>query len=331
MTDLDRMRRLASAAKSHGALVLAQLGHSGRQTPESINPTPLSVSEIPLELQGYGVPRKATDTDLEQVISQFATSALLAQNAGFDGIQIHAAHGYLLSSSLSPRINSRNDRWGGSVNNRARLVISVIRSVKAVTGDNFIIAVKLNSSDFQKGGFSHKDSIEVAGMLQDEGIDFLEISGGNFEAPVSYQYSSKRESTLAREAYFLDYAREIKAALSIPIMVTGGFRSVSVMESALSDESLDLVGMGRPFIIDPDFPNKLLNKSVAMAPALERSCPSAMDLPRGAVLNWFCHQLSLYGTAGNPDIRIPVLEGHERYLENIKKITETLLIARSKS
>lgn len=329
-SDMNRLKQLTSAAKNHGALILAQLGHSGRQTPKSINPQPLSISDIPLDLPGYGLPRRATDTDFELVISQFAKSAALAEKAGFNGVQIHAAHGYLLSSSLSPRINTRDDHWGGTLKNRARLVLSVVRSVKAVTGEKFVIAVKLNSSDFQKGGFSHEDSVEVAKMLQGEGIDFLEISGGNFEMPVSYQYSSIKESTHSREAYFLDYAREIKAALSIPIMVTGGFRTVSLMESALADGSLDLIGMGRPFIADPDFPQKIFDESIKMAPALERNCPPANDLPRGAVLNWFCYQLSLCGAAGNPDISIPVIDGHKRYLENIKIITDRFLVTRSR-
>ncbi|WP_085907858.1 NADH:flavin oxidoreductase/NADH oxidase family protein [Kiloniella majae] len=329
-TDINRMKKLTSAAKSGGAYILAQLAHAGRQTPDTINAHPISMSNIRLDLPGYGEPRAAIDTDLEAVITQFTESAWLAKEAGFDGVEIHAAHGYLLSSSLSPRINTRDDNWGGSLENRARLLLSVIRSVRTRVGQQFIVAVKLNSSDFQKGGFSHEDSIEVAKMLQGEGIDFLEISGGNFETPVSYQHTSRQESTIAREAYFLEYARDIKKSLNIPIMVTGGFRSRVVMDNALSSGATDLIGMGRPFIIDPEFPEKLLKGLIDMAPAMERDFPPAEELPRGAVLNWFCHQLSLHGTVGDSNLALPIVDGHERYLVDMQNLTKRVLKARRK-
>jgi 2,4-dienoyl-CoA reductase-like NADH-dependent reductase (Old Yellow Enzyme family) len=297
-SDLVRARNLALAAKRGGALVLVQLAHAGRQSPEAINPRPLSISDLRLDLPGYGEPKVATEEDLQTVIGKFAQSAALAKEAGFDGVEIHAAHGYLLSSSLSPRINGRTDRWGGSLENRARLVLSVVRAVRSAVGFEFIVAAKLNSSDFQKGGFSHEDSIEVAKMLQTEGINFLEISGGNYETPFAYQHSLKKGSTASREAYFLNYARDIKAALHIPVMVTGGFRSVEVMNKALADGATDLIGMGRPFIIDPEFPLKLLNGSIDMAPAIEWKFPPAAELPTGAGLNWFCDQLARLGIEG---------------------------------
>jgi 2,4-dienoyl-CoA reductase-like NADH-dependent reductase (Old Yellow Enzyme family) len=327
-SNMDRVRRLALAAKSGGSLALVQLAHAGRQTPEAINPRPISMSNVRLNLPGYGEPKAATNADLETVIRQFVSSAALAKEAGFDGVEIHSAHGYLLSSSLSPRINTRSDSWGGSLENRARLVRTVVRAVRTEVGRDFVVAVKLNSSDFQKGGFSHKESIQVAKMLQDEGIDFLEISGGNFETPVAYKHTSEKGSTVAREAYFLDYARDIKAALDIPMMVTGGFRSREIINGALAESATDLIGMGRPFIVDPEFPKKLLDGEIDVAPAVERTFPPAEDLPRGAVLNWFCHQLYLHGTQGNSDLSLPVVEGHERYLLEIEKATKQLLNAR---
>ncbi len=327
-SNMDAVRRLAAAAKSGGALVLAQTAHAGRQTPEIVNPQPLSVSNLRLDLPGYGVPRPATEADFEEVIGKFTRSAALAKEAGFDGVEIHAAHGYLLSSALSARINTRDDRWGGTLENRARLVLSVIRSVRAEVGENFIVASKLNSSDFQKGGFSHEDSIAVAQMMQNEGIDFLEISGGNFETPVAYQHSAK-QSTVAREAYFLDYASDIKAALQIPVMVTGGFRSASVMNEALASGATDLIGMGRPFIVDPEFPKKLLSGVISAAPAIERDFPTAEEIPRGAVLNWFCHQLALHGENGEADLSLPLVEGHEKYLAKSESLAERFSNARS--
>lgn len=328
-SDMELVSGLAVKAKSGGAKVLAQLAHAGRQTPEAINPHPLSISDLRLDLPGYGAPLAASDEQLQDVVEKFARSALRAQEAGFDGVEVHAAHGYLLSSALSPRINTRTDRWGGSLENRARLLLSVVRAIRARVAPGFILAVKLNSSDFEKGGFDHRESASVARMLEAEGVDFIEISGGTFEAPTAYQHSSKKQSTVAREGYFLDYAAAIKSALTIPLMVTGGFRSGAVMEAAIFEKKTDLIGLGRPFIVDPAFPAKLLSRATESAPALERDFPPAEDLPRGAVLNWFCHQLALQGTAGAPALSLPLIEGHERYLESIGRITARLLESRA--
>ena len=249
-SDPALVKQLATAAKSGGAKVLAQLSHAGRQTPEAINAHPTSVSDQRLDLPGYGVPVAAQAADFDAVIAKFAASAVLAQQAGFDGVEIHAAHGYLLSSALSPRINTREDQWGGSLENRARLTLSVVQAVRAAVRPGFIVAVKLNSSDFQKGGFDHQDSVKVAVMLEAEGVDFIEISGGTFETPAAYQHTSKSQSTVAREGYFLEYAAAIKSALNIPLMVTGGFRSKCVMDEAIEGGKTDLIGIGRPFITD---------------------------------------------------------------------------------
>ena len=308
---------------------MAQLSFAGRQTPEAINSSPLSISDLRLDLPGYGAPKAATEEELQGIINKFVRSAVLANEAGFDGVQFHAAHGYMLSSSLSPRINTRTDRWGGSLENRARLVLSIVRAVRSKLGPEFIVATKLNSSDFQKGGFTHEQSIEVARMLQTEGIDFLEISGGNFESPAAYQYVSKTESSVAREAYFLDYARDIKASLRIPVMVTGGFRSKEVMNNALTDNATDLIGIARPFIIDPEFPSKLLQGLIDRAPAVERNFPAAEALPDSAPLNWFTNQLALHGMAGDSDPSVPIIEGHERCLARSREATRSLIAARS--
>ncbi|WP_299395824.1 NADH:flavin oxidoreductase/NADH oxidase family protein [Pelagibius sp.] len=328
-SNLEKTRRLAVAAKSGGALALVQIAHSGRQTPAAINARPLSISDRALDLPGYGTPKIASEDALQAIIARFAATARLAREAGFDGVEVHGAHGYLLSSALSPRINTRKDRWGGSLVNRSRLLREVIRAVRAAGGADFVVAAKLNSSDFQKGGFTHEESIETARMLEREGVDLLEISGGTFETPVAYQHATQKQSTAAREAYFLDYARDIKRALGIPVMVTGGFRSAAVMRQALAEDATDLIGMGRPFILDPAFPRKLLAGDIAVTPAPERDFPPAEALPRGAVLNWFCHQLALQGTRGKADPDLPVIEGHDRYLDRIASSTAGLLAARA--
>lgn len=327
-SDMRQVKALVAAGQSGGAKIIAQLAHAGRQTPEAINAHPTSISDVKLDLDGYGMPTTASDADFSSIIAKFVRSAKLAQEAGFDGVELHAAHGYLLSSALSPRVNTRTDRWGGSLENRARLTLEVVRAVHTAVDPRFIVAVKLNSSDFQKGGFDHAEAVQVAVMLQDEGVDFIEISGGNFEEPTAYQHTSKSKSTEAREAYFLDYAAAIKSALTIPLMVTGGFRSASVMNDALESGKTDLIGMGRPFITDPSFAAKLLDGTIDKAPAIEQDFPPADSLPRGAVLNWFCAQLALAGRAGQPDLSLSVVEGHKSYVQQIKVATDKLLEAR---
>ncbi len=324
-SDLTLVNALATAAKSGGAKVLAQLAHAGRQTPEAINPHPTSISTQALDLPGYGDPVAANAADFEAIIEKFEQSALLAQEVGFDGVEIHAAHGYLLSSALSPRINTRDDQWGGSLEGRARLALTVVRAVRAVVNPDFIVAVKLNSSDFQKGGFDQSDSIKVAMLLEAEGVDFIEISGGTFETPTAYQHTSRRQSTTAREGYFLEYATSIKSALTIPLMVTGGFRSKSVMNDAIKTQKTDLIGIGRPFITDPDFPNKMLTGMLDIAPVIERDFPSSDAIPRGAVLNWFCTQLAILGKTGAPNLELSLLDGHEEYLKRIEVLTARFL------
>ena len=318
-TDIEQMKTFAAAAKAGGARVLAQLSHSGRQTPLALNPTPLSISDVALSVPGHGAPRAASEKELLGVVGQFSRAAALAKEAGFDGAEIHAAHGWLLSSSLSPLVNNRADRWGGSLENRARLLLSVVRAVRAETGGSFVVAVKLNSSDFQKGGFDREDSAATARMLEEEGVDFVEISGGNYESPAAYQHKSAASPReLSREAFFLEYARDIKAALQIPVMVTGGFRSAAAMRDAVAGGGADIVGAARPFIMDPSFPEKMLRGEIESAPAAERDFPPADQLPRTAVLNWFCHQLKLLAETGAPDRSIPVEEGHRRYLAEME-------------
>lgn len=327
-SDMAQVQALVAAGQSGGAKILAQLAHAGRQTPEAINPCPTSISEVKLDLPGYGKPVAANRDEIADVVNKFVRSAQVAQEAGFDGVEIHAAHGYLLSSALSPRINTRTDRWGGALENRARLTLDVVRAVRAAVDPQFIVAVKLNTSDFQKGGFDHAEAVQVAVMLQNEGVDFIEISGGNFEEPTAYQHTSKSGATQVREAYFLEYAAAIKAALDIPLMVTGGFRSARVMNDAIERGKTDLIGMGRPFIAEPRFAAKLLDGTIEKAPAIEQDFPPADTLPRGAVLNWFCAQLALVGKTGQPDLSVPVVEGHESYLQQIKGATDKLLQTR---
>jgi 2,4-dienoyl-CoA reductase-like NADH-dependent reductase (Old Yellow Enzyme family) len=185
---------------------------------------------------------------------------LQARDCGFSGIQIHAAHGYLVNQFLSPHHNRREDQWGGTLNNRMRFLLEIYRAIRSAVGEDFAVGVKLNSADFQKGGFSEEDSMEVIRALQEEGIDLIEISGGNYENP-SMVGANVKESTLKREAYFLDYAEKAQALLDIPLVVTGGFRSAVAMEAALASGATNMIGLARPLAVDPMLSDKLLRDS----------------------------------------------------------------------
>ena len=255
-------------ATAHGSHVWAQLSHSGRQTPRMVNAHPLSPSATRMGLPGwlFGRPREMSPLEIDAVAEKFASAARVCRAAGFTGLQIHAAHGYLLSSFLNPAANRRTDRWGGTRDNRARLLHCVVRAVREAVGFAFPISVKLNSADFQRGGFEPGDSRAVASELEDGGIDLLEISGGAYESPAMMGEEGaaglpRSASTLAREAYFFDFARELRREIGIPIMLTGGLRSRDGMQAAL-DEGIDLLGIARPACIDPYCAGKLLDGTI---------------------------------------------------------------------
>lgn len=264
---LSSLAAMASAAKANGSLIVMQLNHAGRQTQKMINRHPFAPSDIGLKMGNgrFGTPVPMSEDEIERTVAAFAHAASIAEQTGFDGVQVHAAHGYLTSQFLSPLSNRRTDRWGGSLENRARFLLEVIRRVRGATRSKFIVAVKLNSADFQRGGFSEEDSATVAGWLQQAGVDFIEVSGGNYEQPRMIDFdrkdplaANKRESTRRREAYFLDFVPKLRAKVTIPVMVTGGFRSVGAMERAVKEDGVDFIGLGRPVILDPDAPGKIL-------------------------------------------------------------------------
>ncbi|MEO1553302.1 MAG: NADH:flavin oxidoreductase/NADH oxidase family protein [Pseudomonadota bacterium] len=271
----------AEACKAGGGKVVMQLSHAGRQTQKMVNPEPDAPSAVAVDLPGgqFGTPRAMTGDDIKRLIEKYAIATRAARAAGFDGVQIHAAHGYLMSQFLSPLTNQRQDVWGGPLENRARLLLEVIKAAGAESGPNFGVSVKLNSTDFQKGGFSQADSTTVIGMLNDHGLDFVEISGGNYEQPKMMDMEGlkpvhddgARDSTKKREAYFLDYANEVQAVAKMPLMVTGGFRTVDGMNAALAGGEADLIGLGRPLCVDVDAPAQLLSGTLAELPKWEKT------------------------------------------------------------
>ncbi len=268
-TDLDGLRAWASAGKQNGCQIWMQISHPGRQCTRLVNASPVAPSEVQLNLASmFAKPRALKDDEIEDIIKRWAFVAKTAKDTGFDGVQIHSAHGYLCSQFLSPHTNRRTDKWGGSLENRARFLMRLVDEVRAAVGDDFPVAVKLNSSDFQKGGFSDTDAATVAKWLAEKKIDLLEISGGTYENVAFLDADDNRPNK--REAYFLEYAKLIReAAPDLPLMVTGGFRTASFMEETLASRQVDIIGIGRPFCFVPDFPNRLQAGEITELPKPE--------------------------------------------------------------
>lgn len=181
---LDAFRTWTSGAKKHGSQIWAQINHPGRQAPAAISRATVAPSAIQLKMGSlaFRTPRELTDAEIHALVAKYTHTAALCKEAGFDGVQIHGAHGYLVSQFLSPLANRRSDRWGGSIENRMRFVQEIVRAMRARVGKNFPIGIKINSADFQRGGFAEDDAVEVVKMLEHEGVDLIEISGGTYEA-----------------------------------------------------------------------------------------------------------------------------------------------------
>lgn len=251
---LERFRQWATIGRAGGAQFWVQLNHPGRQTMANLGQQAWAPSAVALDLGGFSKmfaePKPMGENDIAEVIQRFATSAALAEKAGFTGVQIHAAHGYLISQFLSPLTNRRTDRWGGSLENRARLLLEVLSAVRKAVSPQFCVAVKLNSADFQRGGFDADDARQVIRWLNDQQIDLLELSGGSYEAP-AMQGEARDGRTLAREAYFLEMAGELAGVASMPVMVTGGIRRLAIVEQVL-DSGIAMAGIGTAMAIEPD-------------------------------------------------------------------------------
>ena len=329
--DDDMRRRLsawANAGTANNTQLWMQICHPGRQTQALTNPHPKAPSAVPLGLPGkqFGVPVPMTEQDIEDVIAGFTRAARVARETGFTGVQIHAAHGYLISQFLSPRANQRTDSWGGSLENRARLLIEITKRIRAAVGPSFPISVKLNSADFQKGGFAFEDSLAVARWLQDAGIDLLEVSGGTYEQPKmmnmdgleAAEAQKLAASTAAREAYFVDFAKAMRAQLKIPVMVTGGIRTRTAVEHALSTDAADVVGLARPMCVDTDAPRQLTDgaaeltrweSKLKMFPAwasVLRNLTLVRAIEGFAVLYWYYAQLYRLGDGKGVDRKLAV-------------------------
>ncbi len=322
------LRAMAAAGQSGGSQIWMQINHPGRQCQRMVNAHPLSPSEVQLRMMGlFGRPQAMTGADIEEVIERFVRVAGQAKVLGFNGVQIHAAHGYLISQFHSPYTNLRQDEWGGSLENRARLLLRILDGVRQEVGPHFPVAIKLNSADFQKGGFSQEDSARIVEMINGK-VDLLEISGGNYEQMALFgmedQAPGGRASTRRREAYFLDYAKMIRQVAQMPVAVTGGFRDRALMEEAVAEGEIDLVGLARPLCCDPELATKLLAQTLLRAPEPELSKLSLgansqnrlMKNLHAAGTYWFYAQIEEIAAGRDPDFSISHLGAIWRHLRH---------------
>lgn len=227
------------------------MSHPGRQVSDAIQKDPVSASDIKLEGNIMGMtfakPHPASEEEIEDIIEGFAHAAEYLYNAGYDGIQLHGAHGYLLAQFLSTTTNKRTDKYGGSLANRSRLIMEIAQRIQARVPKDFVLGIKINSVEFQKGGFDTEECKQLCTDLEANKFDFVELSGGTYE---ELAFTHKRDSTKQREAFFLAFAEVIVPALvKTKTYVTGGFKSVGAMVNVL--KTVDGVGLARPVCQEP--------------------------------------------------------------------------------
>ena len=339
------------------AKICCQIGHAGRKGSTQLGwekmDAPLKTGNWPLRSASAiawsnqnATPKAMDRLDMDQVRDQFVAATEMAARAGFDMIELHAAHGYLISQFLSPLSNRRRDGWGGDLPGRARFLLDVVKQVRATCPAPFILSVKLNSADFQRGGFSEEDSARVAAWLAAAGCDLLEVSGGNYEQPRMFDFerkdplaSTRRASTMAREAYFLKFVPKLHAASAdLPIMVTGGFRSAEAMASALRRDGVDVIGLARPLILDPNAARALLDGTRDRLDSLDAPRPlgpglfgpaspiSALrDLNGWATVGWQFEQIYALADGRDPNLSLSALRALLAYDKTEKRAARALV------
>lgn len=255
-SNMEILKNWANQGQQHGAKVMVQLNHPGKQAPKTVSKQTVAPSAVPLGNglnKLFSTPRALTTSEVEELVQKFVTSAKVAKEAGFSGVQIHAAHGYLISQFLSPHDNRRTDKYGGSLENRMRFVKEIYLGMREELGKDFTIGIKINSTDFKEDGLTEEDSLKTIIELANLGLDFVEISGGTYERPAMMGATSKSTN----QVFFAEYSKKLKQKIEIPVVVTGGIRSINAMNTLLNDNTTDFIGIARPLTIDPNIPNKI--------------------------------------------------------------------------
>lgn len=255
-SNMKILKNWANQGQQHGAKVMVQLNHPGKQAPKTVSKQTVAPSAVPLGNglnKLFSTPRALTTSEVEELVQKFVTSAKVAKEAGFSGVQIHAAHGYLISQFLSPHDNRRTDKYGGSLENRMRFLKEIYLGMREELGKDFTIGIKINSTDFKEDGLTEEDSLKTIIELANLGLDFVEISGGTYERPAMMGATSKSTN----QVFFAEYSKKLKQKIEIPVVVTGGIRSINAMNTLLNDNTTDFIGIARPLTIDPNIPNKI--------------------------------------------------------------------------
>lgn len=254
---IDGLKKLTSSVHAGGGKIVIQLSHGGRQCASIFlygNP-PVAPSAV-YEPVYKVMPRELTQEEIWEIIESFGKAARRAKEAGFDGVQIHGAHGYLVNQFLSPYTNRRNDYWGGDEERRFHFLEEVYNSIRDNVGYDYPVMIKLNACDFVEGGLTLEESLRIAKRLENMGIDAIEVSGGIVESKPEERPVRMKIDAPEKEAYFREFSREFKKNLKVPIMLVGGIRSRQVAEDILQKNDADLVSLSRPLIREPDLPNK---------------------------------------------------------------------------
>jgi len=252
---IQGLRKLTSAVHDLGGVIAIQLTHGGRQSPPALlgGHPPLAPSAV-YDPSTDVMPAAMTDAEIWEVIDAFGDAARRARVAGFDAVQIHGAHGYLVSEFLSPHTNRRDDYWGGDEERRFHFLEEVFKAIRRETGDDYPLMIKINGSDMIEGGVRVNEAVRTAKRLEELGIDAIEVSGGMYEA--GQKTSMPNILSPDREAYFREAGRLFKRHLNVPVMLVGGMRSQAVMEDILQGGEADMISLSRPLIREPDLPNK---------------------------------------------------------------------------
>lgn len=254
--DLQKLQQWASVGSQNNTHLWMQINHPGKQSPKSMSKEPVAPSAVPLKNYStrlFGKPKALTVKEIKGLIERYINTAQIAKKAGFKGVQIHGAHGYLVSQFLSANDNQRTDEYGGSLENRMRFVNEIYTGMRKTLGPDFPISIKMNASDFNDGGFSEEESLYVAERLADAGIDLIEISGGNYENPKMFEEADEVNT----DVFFIEYAEKLRRKVDVPVVVTGGFRSLESMEEALKQNKTSMIGLARPLVLIPDLPHQI--------------------------------------------------------------------------
>ena len=280
-SDIERFRNLAQRGSENGTLLWLQLGHAGAlaYAPTS-NPKGPSALDVPgLRCEGL------TLDEIHKLPFEFARTARLAQQAGFGGVQIHAAHGFLLSQFLSPLFNKRSDDYGGPIANRMRLLLETVAAVRAAAGPDFPIAVKLNSSDQLEGGFDEEDALKVVAALDQSSVDLIDVSGGTY-----FPGANSASDGAGRGPYFLEFAKRARMVTAKPLMLTGGFKTRAQAEGAVASGVVDVIGLARALVLEPSLPD-LWKRDQKPNPVF----PRFSDAPEGGITAWYTMRLTEIG------------------------------------